>query len=59
MKKIYLTPDTQIVEVATNNHLAAGSIEAIISGEQDNGVALGREDGFVWEDEATLDDVME
>ena len=51
MKKIYLSPDMQIVEIATSNHLAAGSVDAIISGEQDNGVALGREDGFFWEDE--------
>jgi len=41
----------QIVEIATSNHLAAGSVDAIISGEQDNGVALGRENGFFWEDE--------
>ena len=44
MKKIYLTPEMEIVDINTNQQLLAGSTNAPVSDDiQDNGDALSPE----------------
>lgn len=49
MKKTYSNPQMMVVKIQTQQMLAA-SVEATISGTQDNGAALGREADFDDED---------
>ena len=41
MKKIYIAPEMEVVEIKTNVGILAGSVEAPVSDDtQDNGAAL-------------------
>ena len=44
MKKIYMNPEMEVVDIKMNQQLLAGSVDALIdSGTQDNGDALAPE----------------